>query len=176
MRLSFARYAIAASLIIVAASTAGAQQQHQHGGAQKQDSAAMKGHDMKGHDMKGADMKGHDMKGHSMSQWKEMDAFHATLAATYHPAAEKDDFAPLKAKAADLSAQARTWAASTAPASCATGDTKGAVDALAASTAALADQVSKGATESELKAAITAIHEKFETVEHGCMPKHEMTR
>ena len=176
MRLSFARYAIAASLIIVAASTAGAQQQHQHGGAQKQDSAAMKGHDMKGHDMKGADMKGHDMKGHSMSQWKEMDAFHATLAATYHPAAEKDDFAPLKAKAADLSAQARTWAASTAPASCATGDTKGAVDALAASTAALADQVSKGATESDLKAAITAIHEKFETVEHGCMPKHEMKR
>lgn len=168
MRLTVARFALAASLVTLATTTAGAQQ-HQHG-AQKQDSAAKKEHDMKGgHQMKGE----HDMKGHAASPWKEMDAFHATLGATYHPAAEKGDVAPLKAKAADLAAGAKTWAASAIPAACAKPDTKATVDGLAASSAALAEQVKSGASDSELKAAISAIHEKFETVEHACMPmKH----
>lgn len=163
MRLSVARLAFAATLAVLASSAAGAQQ-HQHG-AQKQDSAAK----MKGHDMQG----GHDMKGHAASPWKEMDAFHATLGATYHPAADKGDFAPLKAKAPDLAANAKTWAASAIPAACAKPDTKASVDAIAAAAAALAGQVKTGAPDSELKTAISAIHEKFETVEHACMPmKH----
>ena len=166
MRLAITRLAVTFALVAIATPTARAQQ-HQHGG-QKQDSAAMKGGAMKGHDMKG-----HDMKGHAASAWKEMDAFHATLAATYHPAADKGDFAPLKAKAAELAAQARTWAATSAPAACAKDDTKATVDALAAASAALADSARKGAPDSELRAAISAIHEKFESVEHACMPmKH----
>ena len=166
MRLAITRLAVTFALVAVTTSPARAQQ-HQHGG-QKQDSAAMKRDAMKGDAMKG-----HDMKGHAASAWKEMDAFHATLAATYHPAADKGDFAPLKAKAADLAAQARTWAATSAPAACAKDDTKATVDALAAASAALAEQARKGAPDSELKAAITAIHEKFESVEHACMPmKH----
>ena len=40
--------------------------------------------------------------------WKELDAFHTILAATWHPASRKNDLAPLKAQAADLAAAAQT--------------------------------------------------------------------
>lgn len=163
MRLAATRLAVTVALLTSLSSAASAQQQ-QHG-AQKQDSAGMKGKGMQGHDMQG-----HDMQGHAASPWKEMDAFHTTLAATYHPAADKGDFAPLKARAAELAAKAKTWAATSAPPACSKPDTKATVDALASASATLAEQVRKGASNDQLKAAVGAIHEKFETVEHGCAP------
>lgn len=156
--LAVMRLAVTVALLTSLSSAASAQQRQR--GAQKQDSATMKGHDMQGH----------DMQGHAASPWKEMDAFHSTLAATYHPAADKGDFAPLKARATELAAKAKAWAATSAPPACAKPDTKATVDALASASAALAEQVRNGASNDELKAAVGAIHEKFETVEHGCAP------
>jgi len=138
--------------------------QHQHGA--KPDSAKPEKPAMK-HDMGG--MK-HEMGGmnHMATAWKEMDAFHAVLGGTFHPAADKGDFAPLKANAETLADKAKAWAASTAPASCAKDEQKQTVAAIATSTAELATKVKGAAPDAELKAAITAIHDNFEKVEMAC--------
>lgn len=173
-------YAFAALATLLVAVPASAQQ-HQHGA--KPDSAAkakemkhnMKGHDMKGHDMKGDGMKGeHDMKGHMMSPWKEMDAFHAVLGGTFHPAADKGDLTPLKSNAQTLADKGKAWAGSTPPAACASDDNKKAVATIAGATADLAEKVKSGAADATLTAAITAIHDTFEKVEHSCVAKGDM--
>lgn len=112
----------------------------------------------------------HDMGGmnHMATAWKEMDAFHAVLGGTFHPAADKGDFAPLKANAETLADKAKAWAASAAPASCAKDEQKQTVAAIATSTAELATKVKGAAPDAELKAAITAIHDNFEKVEMAC--------
>jgi hypothetical protein len=148
MRFSIVRLATAA-VITLAATTAGAQQ----------------------HEMKKGES--HDMKGHAMSPWKEMDAFHAVLGGTFHPV-EKGDFAPLKANAATLAEKASAWKSSTAPAACASPESKQTVEWLASSTATLAEQVKSGAADAALKSAITEIHDKFEVVEKSCVSKHDM--
>ncbi|HEX4935293.1 MAG TPA: hypothetical protein VFV33_19050 [Gemmatimonadaceae bacterium] len=171
MRLSLTRASAFASLLAVAVMAAPAAAQHQHGAkpdSAKPEKPAMK-HDMGGmkHDMAG--MK-HEMGGkdHMATAWKEMDAFHAVLAGTFHPAADKGDFAPLKANAQALADKARAWAGSTAPATCATDEHKKTVESIATSAADLATKVKGGAPDADLKAAITAIHDRFETVEHAC--------
>lgn len=111
---------------------------------------------------------GHNMAGHHGSGWKEMDAFHATLAATYHPVAEKKDLAPLKSKAGDLASAAERWAASPVPASCKPAESKPKVEALAKEAAALAALVKGGATDAALTTAITTLHDNFERLEQAC--------
>lgn len=108
-----------------------------------------------------------EMKGHEMSGWKEMDAFHSSLGAAFHPT-EQGNFAPLKASADTLAARAKAWSLSTAPASCASAEINATVGWLATSSADLASQVRSGAADPALKSAIEAIHEKFEGVEKAC--------
>ncbi len=153
---------LAVAVTITLAATSVQAQQHQQHGA-KPDSAS-----------KAAAMK-HDMKGeHMMSPWKEMDAFHGVLGGTFHPAADKGDFAPLKANAQTLADKAKAWAGSTAPAACATPENAKAVTTIAASTADLAEKVKGSTSDADLKAAITAIHDTFETVEKSCTAKQSM--
>ena len=52
------------------------------------------------------------MDDHMMGPWKEMNAFHRVMGATWHPASQKGDLAPLKAKAKELLSAADAWAAS----------------------------------------------------------------
>jgi hypothetical protein len=49
-----------------------------------------------------------------MGPWKEMNAFHRVLGATWHPAS-KNDLVPLRVRAKELKAAADAWAASKAP-------------------------------------------------------------
>jgi len=154
--------AIAAFCTLSLAAPAAAQ--HQHGtkpDSSKQEKPAMK------HDMAG--MK-HDSGGmnHMATAWKEMDAFHAVLGGTFHPAADKGDFAPLKANAQTLADKAKAWAESAAPASCAKDEHKQTVAAIATSTAELATKVKGNTPDADLKSAITAIHDNFEKVEMAC--------
>ncbi len=108
-----------------------------------------------------------------MSNWKEMDAFHAALGAAFHPS-EQGDLAPLKATADTLAARAKAWSASTPPASCASADSKATIAWLATQSADLANQVRSSAADATLKEGIAAIHEKFESVEKACGGMHEM--
>ena len=108
---------------------------------------------------------------HAAGGWKEMDAFHNVLAATWHPASKSDDLKPLRARAGALADAARAWAAAAVPKACDTPATRSTIAALATDARALADLVAKPAsTDAQLKASLKALHDRFEPVEHGCTP------
>lgn len=162
---------LATSFVAAVSSLAVAQDTHaQH--AQKQDTTkkAMM-HDMskmKDHDM--SKMKDHDMSKmmeHMRGPWKEMNAFHELLAATYHPAT-KDTLQPLREKAAELAAAAKTWSTAEAPPSCNSDATRKTVEGLATDAQAIAAQVAAKASDADLKKSITALHERFKSVEMKC--------
>ena len=106
---------------------------------------------------------------HAAGGWKEMDAFHTQLAATWHPASKSDDLKPLRAHASALADAARAWAAAAVPKACDTPATRTTIAGLATDARALADLVAKPATtDAQLKASLKALHDRFEPVEHGC--------
>lgn len=108
---------------------------------------------------------------HAAGGWKEMDAFHQLMMATWHPASGKNDLAPARAKAGELAAAARAWKAAAVPRACDTPATRTAVAKVAADAdafAALAAQA--GTTDAALKAALKGVHDAFEPVEEGCAP------
>ena len=108
---------------------------------------------------------------HAASGWKEMDAFHQLMMATWHPAQGKGDLAPARAQAGAMADAARTWAAAAVPTACDTPATRTALTALATDSRALAELAAKPATaDAELKAALKALHDRFEPLEHGCAP------
>ncbi|MEP6778538.1 MAG: hypothetical protein ABJC26_01520 [Gemmatimonadaceae bacterium] len=102
--------------------------------------------------------------------WKELDAFHTIMAATWHPASGKNDLAPLKAQAADLAAAAQTWKASTAPKGCDSPKIKDAILKVAAGSRNVAEMVTKGTDDAALKKSLGEVHKIFEAVEMGCKP------
>ena len=105
------------------------------------------------------------------SGWKELDAFHELMAATWHPA-KSGDLKVIRAKADSLSASAKVWAASKVPAAC---DTKAIRDAMAdvvTGSAKVATIVANKGVDADVRAALHDVHERFEVVEHGCQTKH----
>lgn len=111
------------------------------------------------------------MESHMMGSWKEMNAFHQVLAATWHPASEKSDLAPLKARAKELQTTADAWAASKAPAmptSCGSEAVRGAATKVAAEAKALVALVDSAADDARLKAALKSVHDAFEVAGKGC--------
>jgi hypothetical protein len=111
------------------------------------------------------------MDDHMMGPWKEMNAFHRVMGATWHPASSKNDLAPLKARAKDLATSAETWAASkppTTPASCGSAEVLAAVTKVAREAKALVTLVDAGADDAKLKAALKGVHDTFELAGHSC--------
>lgn len=122
------------------------------------------------HQEKGKGAMKHDMEkmDHMAGPWKEMNAFHKLLGATYHPVADKKNVKPLREKADALAAAAREWAASTPPASCNTQEVKSTVATISTDALAIGNQVLAQAADAELAKAITSLHDKFEGVEKKC--------
>jgi hypothetical protein len=113
----------------------------------------------------------HQGEGHAASGWKALDAYHALMMATWHPAKDKGDMAPLKAQAVAMVTAAKAVAASTPPAGCATSALAKAAAALPGQTQAVADLVAKGTADAVLKEALKGLHDHFEVLEEGCQPK-----
>jgi hypothetical protein len=113
----------------------------------------------------------HKGENHAASGWKALDAYHALMMATWHPAKDKGDMAPLKAQAVAMVTAAKAVAASTPPAGCATPALAKAAAALPGQTQAVADLVAKGTADAALKDALKGLHDHFEVLEHGCQPK-----
>jgi hypothetical protein len=105
---------------------------------------------------------------HMSSSWKEMNAFHEILSATFHPARDKKDFKPLRARSEQLAATARAWSASTAPAPCNTPELKSTVAWISTYALEIGNQVLSKASDEDLLKSITSLHDKFEQVEKGC--------
>lgn len=101
--------------------------------------------------------------------WKELDAYHMLMMATWHPAKDKNDLAPIRAKATEMVASAKVVAASKAPASCSgKAEVTKAQAALPAETEKVAKLVAAKASDVELKAGLKTLHDKFDVLEEGC--------
>jgi hypothetical protein len=108
---------------------------------------------------------------HMMGPWKEMNAFHRVMAATWHPASQKGDVAPLKARVKELLTAADAWAASkppATPASCGNEAVRNTATTVATESKALVALVDSGADDVRLKAALKGVHDAFEVAEKGC--------
>ena len=111
------------------------------------------------------------MDDHMMGPWKEMNAFHRVMGETWHPASQKGDLAPLKAKTKDLLSAAEAWSLSTPPdmpASCRDSAVTAAAKKVAAETKSLVGLVDSKADDATLKAALKNVHDAFEVAEKGC--------
>jgi hypothetical protein len=112
----------------------------------------------------------HEMHHGASSGWAELDAFHTLMAATWHPVTGSNDFKPIREKAGALADAATAWSASKVPAACDTKPVRDAVALLRTDSRAIADLVAKQAADSTVKRALSALHDRFETVEEGCKP------
>jgi hypothetical protein len=107
---------------------------------------------------------------HHMSGWKAMDAYHMLMMATWHPASGSNDLAPARAKADSLAAAAVAWAGSAVPAACDTKATRETIARVAADSRAFAALARTTAPDAQVKTALAALHDRFETVEKSCKP------
>ncbi|HEY0930358.1 MAG TPA: hypothetical protein VGE27_10615 [Gemmatimonas sp.] len=108
------------------------------------------------------------MHGAKADAWKELDAYHMLMMATWHPAKQNNDMAPIRAKVGEMVAAAKVVAASKAPASCQKPELLKAQAGLTAETEKVATLVNKKASDADLKTALGTLHEKFEVLEEGC--------
>jgi hypothetical protein len=117
-------------------------------------------------------MKSMDDHHAASSGWKELDAFHTVMAATWHPASKSNDLKVIREKAPDLSQAAQKWAASKVPAGCDTKPIRDAIAAVVTGSKDVAALVAKQAPDADVKAALRDVHDRFEVVEQGCQPSH----
>lgn len=101
--------------------------------------------------------------------WRALDAYHTVMAASWHPAKERDDLAPFRAKATDLVAAAKALTAEPVPATCGgPARASGIAALLEASEAAARAAATPGLADAQVKAALKLAHDRFHAVEEAC--------
>ena len=111
------------------------------------------------------------MDHHMAGPWKEMNAFHHILGATWHPADHEGNLSHLKSRAKELLKTADAWAASkppAMPAGCGSEAVRGAATKVATETKVLVALLDAGSDDAKLKAALKGVHDAFEVAEKGC--------
>ena len=151
------RYLVATLALAAVAAPAGAQQQ----------TKAEPKHEHK-QEQKGADTKHQGME--HMTGWKELDAFHMTMMATWHPA-KNGDLTAIRGKSAEMATKAEVWAKSAPPAACDNAETKGKVATIATDAKALDALVTAKGEDARVKDSLKALHDAFEHVMKACAPK-----
>lgn len=107
----------------------------------------------------------------TLKTWEALDAFHNVMAETYHPL-EDGDFKPIRARAGELAARAKDWADSPIPENYVTKpEFKAVMDSLVKESQALAEMIAKNAADNDIKAALTALHDRFHQAEAMCIRK-----
>ena len=99
--------------------------------------------------------------------WKELDAYHMLMMATWHPAKDKNDLAPIRAKANEMVASAKLVAASKSPMACQKPELLKAQAGLPVETEKVAAMVAAKAADADLKAGLKGLHDRFDLLE-GC--------
>lgn len=100
--------------------------------------------------------------------WKELDAYHMLMMATWHPAKDKSDMAPTRGMIGQMVASAKLVAASKAPSGCQKPELQKAQAGLVGETEKVQKLVDAKADDATLKAAMKALHDAFEVLEEGC--------
>ncbi|MBX2916744.1 MAG: hypothetical protein KF856_15855 [Cyclobacteriaceae bacterium] len=99
------------------------------------------------------------------NEWAELDSFHMIMAEAFHPFKDSANLEPVKALAEEMAAEADKWAAASLPTKVDTDEVKALLAKLKTDTRALADKVKAGASNEELGADLTTLHDNF----HGIM-------
>ena len=106
---------------------------------------------------------------HHAIPWKKLDAYHTVMAASWHPAKDRNDLAPFRARATELVAAARALTTEPVPAACGGPARAPQVAALlAASEEAAKLAATPSVADEPLKAALRRAHDRFHAVEEGC--------
>ncbi|MCE7864324.1 MAG: hypothetical protein DYG99_12360 [Bacteroidetes bacterium CHB5] len=100
-----------------------------------------------------------------VNDWAELDSFHMIMAEAFHPFKDSANLEPVKTLAEELASEADKWAAASLPANVDNDEVKGMLAKLKTDTRSLADKVKAGATNEELGADLTTLHDSF----HGIM-------
>lgn len=131
---------------------------------------SMMKHDMAGmkHDMAAMDHEKGKGMGDMKSGWAELDAFHALLMSTWHPA-EKDSLAMARTLAPTLAASAAAWEKSKGPAACDNAAARKALPQIVTDAKAYAAVAAGKANDASVKASLKKVHDGFETVAMPCM-------
>jgi len=116
----------------------------------------------------GAAHETHEDAGHAIP-WKALDTYHTVMAASWHPAKDRNDLAPFRARAAELVTAAKALTAEPVPAACGGPARAANVEAVVrASEEAARMAGARDVTDEQLKAALRRAHDRFHTVEEGC--------
>ena len=97
-------------------------------------------------------------------EWPEMESFHMVMAEAYHPYKDSANLEPVKSLAENLAKESEKWAGATLPRAVDDGEVKAKLEKLRKDCRALADQVKSGASNEQIGAALTALHETFHTI------------
>lgn len=99
--------------------------------------------------------------GEEETTWAGMDSYHMLMADVYHPLKDSANLAPAKNGAEALAAEAEKWASGVLPEKVDNDEMKARLESLKKSSRAFADKVKTNASDEELAAALTALHEEF---------------
>lgn len=102
--------------------------------------------------------------------WKELEAFHTVMAGTFHPA-EDGNLQPVRDKASDLLARAKTWQGSAVPPDCDQEKTAKALETLVDKCKQVDSAVKAKKSDAELTKLITEAHDAFHAIVERCRPK-----
>lgn len=105
--------------------------------------------------------------GQEKAKWAEMEDFHTVMSTTFHPA-EENNLQPLKEKAAELLAVAKSWQKSDVPVGFKADVTKPILKRLVKECSDIKNAVGKKQSDSELKAMITKAHDVFHEIMERC--------
>lgn len=100
-------------------------------------------------------------------EWKELDAFHAVMAETFHPA-EEGNLQPVRDNASDLVTKAKAWQASAVPEGYDKQKTIKTLKTLVAKCKEIKSAVKVKKNDKELTRLITEAHDVFHRIVEEC--------
>ncbi|HSO76738.1 MAG TPA: DUF2911 domain-containing protein [Blastocatellia bacterium] len=100
-------------------------------------------------------------------KWSELSLFHDVMSQTFHPM-EEGELKPIRSRAGEMAEKAKKWADSKPPTIYDNPEIKSNLTKLADESKALAALVSSKAGDTQIKASLTALHDRFHAIVGLC--------
>lgn len=101
------------------------------------------------------------------NEWPELDSFHSVMSDAFHPYKDSANVAPVKRLADEMALEAERWQRSTLPEKVNNDVVKDQLEKLKVGARKLADQIKAGASDAEIGASLTTLHDNFHTIMEG---------
>lgn len=99
-----------------------------------------------------------------VSNWKELDSFHALMAEAFHPLKDSGDTRPATRMMDQLATEAEKWAAAPLPEKVNTPEMKERLNKLKTDLRKLSDDINDGAPEDQIGTTFFDIHDEFHKI------------